>query len=108
MSGRTRPEGYPVIQEPSRKHPSMTFVIALSVILGVVIAAGTILSVVGDAFYVTRSEYQDHDKKDIEMTTMVKQTLGQIDKTLSCQATSVKELAASVEGIRIDMAARRR
>ena len=66
----TRPEEYPQeAAEPSpaqkqdlssgtrRRPPSVTFVIALSVILGVILSAGTILGVVGNAFYVSRDEY---------------------------------------------------
>ena len=109
MSGRTRPEGYTLTPppEPLKRQPSMGFVVALSIILGVTIAAGTILSTIGNAFFVTRAEYQGHEKNDVEVTTTFKQTLGQIDRTLSSQAASFKELAASVEGIRIDMARRR-
>jgi len=85
----------------------MSFVIALSVILGVTIAAGTILSTVGNAFFVTRTEYQNHEKNDVEVTTTFKQVLSQIDKTLASQATSFKELAATVESIRVDMPRKR-
>jgi hypothetical protein len=86
----------------------MGFVIALSIILGVAATAGTILSTVGNAFYVTRGEYQSHEKSDVEVTTTFKQSLSQIDKTLSAQAASFKELTTSVEAIRLDMAQRRR
>jgi hypothetical protein len=85
----------------------MGFMIALSIVLGATIAAGTILSTVGNAFFVTRTEFQNHEKNDVGETTTVRQTLNQIDKTLAAQSASFKELAASVEGIRIDMARRR-
>jgi replicative superfamily II helicase len=110
MSGKTRPDGYTYNTpppEPIKKQPSMGFMIALSIILGVTIAAGTILSTVGNAFFVTRTEYQNHEKNDVEVTTTVRQTLKQIDSTLAAQSASFKDLATSVEGIRIDMARRR-
>ena len=109
MSGRTRPDGYEHTPppEPIKKQPSLGFMIALSIVLGVTIAAGTILSTVGNAFFVTRTEFQGHEKNDVEVTTTVKQTLKQIDNTLAAQSISFKELAASVEGIRLDMARRR-
>jgi hypothetical protein len=106
MSGRTRPEGYPAIPEPPRKH-STSFVISLSVILGVVIAAGTILGFVGDSLFVTRNEYNNKNLVDMETTTTFKQTLNQIDKTLSAQASCFKELTISVDAIRLDLARRR-
>ena len=108
MSGRTRPDGYEYTPPPEpTKRPSMGFMIALSIVLGATIAAGTILSTVGNAFFVTRTEFQNHEKNDVGETTTVRQTLNQIDKTLAAQSASFKELAASVEGIRIDMARRR-
>jgi hypothetical protein len=107
MSGRTRPEGYPAITEPTKKHSSMSFVISLSVILGVVIAAGTILGFVGDSLFVSRNEYNDKRLKDMETDTTFKQTLNQVDKTLSAQAASFKELTISVDAIRLDMARRK-
>jgi hypothetical protein len=109
MSGRTRPDGYTLTPppEPAKKLPSQGFMIAISILLGATVAAGTILSTIGNAFFVTRAEYQSHEKNDVEVTTTFRQTLGQIDRTLSAQAASFKELAGAVEGIRIDMARRR-
>ena len=106
MTGRTRPEGYPIHTEPPKKH-SASFVISLSIILGVVIAAGTILGFIGDSLFVTRNEYNDKNLRDMETTTTFKQTLNQVDKTLSAQAAGFKELAASVDAVRMDMARRR-
>ena len=102
MTGRTRPEGYPVIEQP-RKHPSSSVLIGLSVVLGIVIAAGTIFGVLGDAFWVSRHEYNTKTIIDTEVTTTFRQTLSQIDKTLANQAASFKDLAASVDAIRYDM-----
>ena len=107
MSGRTRPEGYPVVEAPKQKHPSTSFVIALSVILGIVIAAGTIFGVIGDAFYVTRGEYNVKGLQDTETITTFRQTLNQIDRTLAAQAASVKDLSASVDALRMDAARKR-
>ena len=112
MSGKTRPDGYgpytpTPLPEPVKKQPSMGFVIALSIVLGVTIAAGTILGTIGNAFFVTRTEFQIHEKNDVGETTTVRQTLNQIDKTMATQSAAFKDLAASVEGIRIDMARRR-
>ena len=108
MTGKTRPEGYTFTPppEPARK-PSMGFMVTISIILGVTISAGVILGTMGNAFFVTRTEFQGHEKNDVEVTTTFRQTLNQVDRTLSAQAASFKDLASSVEGIRIDMARRR-
>lgn len=106
MSGRTRPEGYPAVTEPPRKH-STSFIISLSVILGVVIAAGTILGFVGDSLFVTRNEYNTKNLRDMETDTTFKQTLNQLDRTLSEQKDSFKELASSVNAIKVEIARRK-
>ena len=108
MAGRTRPEGYLITPPPElpKKH-SPSFVISLSIILGIVIAAGTIFGFVGDSLFVTRNEYTDKNMKDMETITTLKQTLNQVDRTLSAQEASFKELANSVNAIRVDMARRR-
>ena len=93
--------------EPAKKHTSTSFVITLSVILGVVIAAGTILGFVGDSLFVTRNEYNNKNLRDMETDTTFKQTLNQVDKTLSAQAASFKELTNSVDAIRMDIARRK-
>ena len=107
MSSRTKPEGYTPVPEPTKKSPSMGFAIALSIILGVAISAGVILNTAGNAFYVTRNEFQGHEKNDVEVTTTFKQTLKQIDQTLASQSAGFKDLAERVEAVRIDMARRR-
>jgi hypothetical protein len=111
MTGKTRPEGYPVtrnLEDKSRYRASAPFVASLSVILGAIISIGVILGVAGRAFYVTRSEYTDKNLKDIETVTTFQQTLNQLKETMSQQAASFKEMTAGMEAIRIEMAGRRR
>ena len=57
MAGRTRPEGYLVTPPPEmpKKH-SQSFMISLSILLGIVISAGLIFGFVGDSLFVTRTE----------------------------------------------------
>ena len=112
--GRTRPEGYPIMggndgfRQNQKKPTSTSFIVALSVILGIIISAGTIFSALGKAFYVSRSEYNEMSMKNAEDTTTFKQTLNQIGKVLSRQETAFEKLSDSVEGIKIDMASARR
>ena len=108
MAGRTRPEGYLVTPPPEmpKKH-SQSFMISLSILLGIVISAGLIFGFVGDSLFVTRTEYTDKNMKDMETITTLKQTLNQVDRTLSAQEASFKELANSVNAIRVYMARRR-
>jgi len=110
MTGKTRPEGYQAVQdleEPPKYRASAPFITAISVILGVIIAVGVIVGVVGDAFYVTRHEYTEKNLKDIEMTTNFHSTLNQLKETMALQAANFKEMTASMEAIRIELASQK-
>lgn len=110
MINRTRPEGYQVVQdleEKSKYHASAPFITSVSVILGVIIAVGLILGVVGDAFYVSRHEYTDKNLKDLELITNFHSTLSQLKETMTMQAANFKEMTGYIEQIRIEMAGRK-
>lgn len=113
----TRPEGYPqetaessLIQKQdlssgTRRRPSsISFVIALSTILGIVIAAGVILGVVGNAFYVSRDEYTRDALKNTAESTSIKAMLDRIERALSRQENSFEKLSDAVQTIKVDMA----
>jgi uncharacterized protein HemX len=119
MSCRTRPEGHPIIESPEitaplrespsieRRKTSMSFVVALSIIFGLIIASGTILGVVGKAFYVSREEYTAQSLNNAESKTSMKQTLERIDRTLTRQEASFEKLSEAVQGIKVEMAGKK-
>ena len=113
----TRPEGYPQetaesspvqkqdLSSGTRRRPSsISFVIALSTILGIVIAAGVILGVVGNAFYVSRDEYTRDALKNTAESTSIKAMLDRIERALSRQENSFEKLSDAVQTIKVDMA----
>ena len=111
MTGKTRPEGYEVVQnlvKAPKYRASAPFVTSISVILGVIMAVGLIVGVIGDAFYVTRHEYTDKNLKDIEMTTNFQSTLNQLKETMVLQAANFKEMTACMDQIRLDLASRKK
>ena len=111
MTGKTRPEGYEVVQnleEAPKYRASAPFVTSISVILGVIMAVGLIVGVIGDAFYVTRHEYTDKNLKDIEVTTNFQSTLNQLKETMTLQAANFKEMTACMDQIRLDLASRKK
>jgi hypothetical protein len=91
-----------------RRQTSTAFVVALSTILGIVIASGVILSVVGNAFYVSRDEYTSLKLKNAEEDSTLKSTLERMDRTLARQEQAFDKLADIVQNIKIDMASKRR
>jgi len=96
-----------LIESPSeqrRRSYSMSFTIAISAILGVIIAAGTILGVVGRAFYVSREEYTEKTLKDAEEKTVMRQTMDRVDRTLTRQEAAFERLSDTVQTIKVDMA----
>lgn len=111
----TMPEGVPILTPTpvtSDPHPidrsvhigSSSFLAALAIILGIVISTGTILAVVGKAFYVERPEYNLAAVASAEEKTKVSETLKQLQNTLTRQEMSLQKLADDVASIKQDMA----
>jgi hypothetical protein len=84
--------------------PSKTFVAAIAAILGVLISAGTIIGVMGKAFYVQRSEYTEKNLRDAEATTIMQQSLTRMENTLNRQEAAFERLTDTVQTIKVDMA----
>ena len=117
----THPDGYPsqdavelaVSQRQdyssgTRRRPtSMSFVIALSIILGCIIASGTILGVVGKAFYVSRDEYTQKNLSDAENAVVIKASVERFEHVLSRMDSTLDKLSDTVQAIKLDMARRK-
>jgi len=85
---------------PSPQVGSKTFVVVLSVILGTLISAGTIISVLGKAFFVDRVEYNVKLLKDAEEKVTVQQTLDRLNQALTRQEAAFDKLTERVERIK--------
>jgi len=92
--------------KPPTSSPSKTFIAAIAAILGVLISSGTIIGVLGKAFYVQRDEYTQKTLRDAEAVTVIQQTLARMESALGRQGASVDKLAEDMQTIRIDMARR--
>lgn len=91
---------------PPTATPSKTFIAAVAAILGVLIASGTIIGVLGKAFYVQRDEYTQKTLRDAEATTVIQQTLARMESAQTRQGVSVDKLAEDLQTIKVDMARR--
>jgi hypothetical protein len=80
--------------------PSQTFVAILSIILGLIIGLGTVLGVLGGAFFVRRSEYTAKNLADIQETTILKNALEQVEHALSRQEKSFDKLSEAVQTLK--------
>ena len=92
--------------KPPTSSPSKTFIAAIAAILGVLISSGTIIGVLGKAFYVQRDEYTQKTLRDAEAVTVIQQSLARMESSINRQGVSVDKLAEDVQTIRIDMARR--
>lgn len=72
--------------------------------LGMVISGGTVISVVGKAFYVTRAEYTEKVQKDAVEQTTLKQTLENVSASLNQQKAEFKVLTDVVYNLKFELA----
>jgi hypothetical protein len=79
----------------------------VSFILGLVIAGGTIFSILGKAFYVTRSEYTEKVLSDSVERKDVQKTLEVVNKSLGTLEASVRDLSSYVADLKADVRRRR-
>lgn len=87
--------------------PSQTFVAILSIILGLIIGLGTILGILGGAFFVRRSEYTAKNLVDIQETIILKNALEQIERALVRQEKSFDKLSEAVQTLKDNQARRK-
>jgi hypothetical protein len=92
--------------KPPTTTPSKTFIAAIAAILGVLISSGTIIGVLGKAFYVQRDEYTQKTLRDAEAVTVIQQTLARMENAIGRQGASVDKLADAIQTIKLDMARR--
>jgi len=79
----------------------------VSFILGLILAGGTVFSILGKAFYVTRAEYTDKVLSDSIERTNVQKTLESVNKSLGALEASVRDLSAYVGELKTDVKRRR-
>jgi hypothetical protein len=89
--------GSPPPQQPVGSKP---FLVVISAVLGALISTGTIISVLGKAFYVDRSEYNVKVLKDAEDKITVQQTLDRLNQALTRQEAAFEKLSDRVERIK--------
>jgi hypothetical protein len=76
----------------------------ISLVLGLIIAGGTVLGVAGKAFFVTRAEYTDKVTSDSVDKANLHYDVSSIKTTLSAQETAFRALAQKVDDLKIVLA----
>ena len=100
----------PSIKEPIRETPSKSNATStanawrtVSLILGLLLAGGTVVSVAGKAFYVTRSEYTEHSQNNAVEYSQIHSSVDSIKTSLKEQETAFRTLTETVNNLRIEM-----
>jgi CHASE3 domain sensor protein len=76
----------------------------ISLVLGLIIAGGTVLSVAGKAFFVTRTEYTDKVTSDSVDKANLHYDVESIKSTLSTQETAFRAMVQKVDDLNIALA----
>jgi hypothetical protein len=111
----TMPEGItppPMMVDPRAMETvhsigSSSFLAVISIILGIVIATGSVIGVVGKAFYVERAEYNTAVVATVEEKTKVNENIRQMKDTLMRQEVVLQKLTDDLALIKQDLAAMR-
>jgi hypothetical protein len=86
------------VEVPARKiSTSMTF---LSVLLGVIIALGTVIGVGGRAFFVAREEYTKDSFDRATKETRIEGALNRINEIMTSQSEDLKDLGQATADIK--------
>jgi hypothetical protein len=76
----------------------------IAIILGLILTGGTILSVAGKAFYVTRTEYTDRVLQDSIKEDRLSNSLDALRVTIFNLEGAVKQDVEAITTIRVEMA----
>jgi hypothetical protein len=76
----------------------------IALFLGMIVTGGTVISVVGKAFYVTRAEYTEKAQKDMVEQSTLRQTLENVSTSLNNQRAEFKNLSEVVYNLKYELA----
>jgi CTP-dependent riboflavin kinase len=89
---------YPFIPpEKTRAHKTWGYV---GVILAALVASGTVASVLGKAFYVSREEYTESEKRNITRDNAIER----LNTTLNQQRASFDRVVEELQAMKMDLA----
>ena len=76
----------------------------ITVFLTAVLAVGTLVGVLGNAFYVGRTEYPASETSNSVTHEAMRQTLDRVDRTLNAQTQALTEMAKAVQAQAVELA----
>jgi hypothetical protein len=92
----------PTPQEGSpRTRPSWHWV---TIFLTSVLAVGTLVSVLGSAFFVRREEYTSSETANVVSHEALRQTLDRVDRTLAAQTLALTKMSEALQAQAVELA----
>jgi hypothetical protein len=76
----------------------------ITIFLSTVLAVGTLVGVLGRAFFVQREEYTVSETANVVSHEAIRQTLDRVDRTLAAQTQALTEMAKAVQAQAVEMA----
>lgn len=76
----------------------------ITIFLSAVLAVGTLVGVLGNAFFVARSEYTASETTNSVTHEAMRQTLDRVDRTLNAQTQALTEMAKAVQAQAVELA----
>jgi len=105
------PPQIPPSTPPEKKWLSTGFIMTLSIILGVLLTAGSLIGGLGNAFFVSRREYTAQELSYATDNSKIQQTLSKLGdaltdqkEVLANQNRSLQKVADTIQEIKVDMA----
>lgn len=76
----------------------------ITIFLSAVLAVGTLVGVLGRAFFVQREEYTTSETANVVAHEAIRQTLDRVDRTLNAQTQALTDMAKAVQAQAVELA----
>ena len=93
-------QGVPYMIPPEKSRGHKTAWSYLGIVLAAVVAAGTVASVLGRAFYVSREEYTESEKRNITRDNAIER----LNTTINQQRQSFDRMTDEFQAMKMDLA----
>ena len=97
---------HPLVSSPSPLNPRSWHWI--TILLSAILAVGTLVSVLGSAFFVKREEYTASETANVVSHEALRQTLDRVDRTLAAQTQALTEMSKAIQAQAIELASIRK
>ena len=80
----------------------------VTILLSAILAVGTLVGVLGSAFFVKREEYTASETANVVSHEAIRQTLDRVDRTLAAQTQTLMDMSKALQAQAIELATMRK